>query len=145
MPDYLRITEVTEDCVGDDGISLILGEGQASVFAVGKALLLMFARTGIECEHRTLSETCSIVLVDHCAAGENVAPFVAEHGYRFLLPVNEIGGGSMAPAHVAPVVALRIVLVVEMVDSVDVDHAVRIVCPVFGGSIVYLWSVLFVS
>src|SRR5688572_24643054 len=48
-----------------------------------------------------------------------------------MFPLDQVLAHGMSPTHVAPFVALRIVLVEQMILPLEVDHAVRIVHPVF--------------
>ena len=63
---------------------------------------------------------------------------------RLLLPVHEVGAGGVAPAHVAPAGAVRVVLEEQVPRAVVVDQAVGVVHPVPLGREVQVWPVLLV-
>ena len=143
MPEHLRVAQVVV-VVLDDGIGRIAGEVIASVGAVGHALLLLAvaASRRVECHHSIGAEAGGVVLVDDGRTGEDVSQRVARESHGLFRPVHEVGRGGVAPRHVAPVVALRVILVEEVVSAVDVDHSVRVIHPVLGGGEVYLRAVL---
>lgn len=76
------------------------------------------------------AEAGSVVRVRDDRAGEDFLGRVRAHGDRLLVPVDEVGAGRMAPRHVAPVGAQRVVLIEQVIAAVLVDEAVGVVHPV---------------
>ena len=70
-----------------------------------------------------------VVAVDHRAAGEHGAELVRVELHRPLPPVQHVAAGRVAPVHVAPVGAVRVVLVEQVIGAVVVDQAVGVVQP----------------
>ena len=126
----------------EDGVAGVLGPGAAAVVAVGEVLGLeglavAGARrvAGVDGDHAWLAggaEAAGIVLVHDRAAGEDHdAVFFGERHGQFL-PVDEVAADGVAPTHVAPGVAERVVLVEEVVFAVEPDQAVGVVGPVLA-------------
>ena len=84
-------------CVLDDGIPLVLGEGHASVGAVGDALLFVIAVSCVHGDDGVLAEAGSIGCIDDGRTREDVAEVVGFDGDGLFLPVEEVGGGGMSP------------------------------------------------
>ena len=59
-------------------------------------------------------------------------PFSSGERDRQFLPVDEIAADGVAPTHVAPGVAERVVLVEEVVFAVEPDQPVGVVGPVLA-------------
>jgi len=107
--------------------------GKAAVGAEGQALILVGACTGIDSHQGRLAiyaETAGIVMVYHHTPREGHHPVLDGNGHRKMLPVHQIFAFGMAPAHIAPIDPLRIVLEEEMVFAGKVHHPIGVVNPV---------------
>ena len=93
----------------------------------------MFAGGGVEQQNRILAETGNVVVVAVCAAGEHRTGFIGEENVAEFFPVNEVFGNGVSPGHVAPVDAVRIVLIEHMILAVHEDQTVRVVVPADAG------------
>src|SRR5665213_1751144 len=71
-----------------------------------------------------------IPFIDNHASGKNHFAVVLCDGHRELVPMEEIATDRMSPAHMAPCVPFRVVLIEEVILAVEVNKAVRVVCPV---------------
>ncbi len=161
VPEHLRVAEVAE-LVGvrcrrqrDDRVAGVLRPGAAAVDAVGERLrlrarlhvLAVGQRQGLRVQagehrhHRRLAgppEAAGVLQVHHRAAGEEHLGHVARsillglQRDRQLVPAQQVTADGVAPGHVAPLVAVRVVLVEEVVLAVVVDEPVRVVHPVLG-------------
>ena len=153
VPKDLRIPEVRGVPI-HHGIAGVLRPRLAIVQRVREGLGLLARErgvstrvgAGVDCDEWSLAvfpETRRVVFVDDDGARENIlyrsGAILSKplpNGDRLLLPVHEVGGGSVPPGHVAPPVAVGIVLVEEVVGAVVVHHAIGIVHPVLRGRIV---------
>ena len=142
VPEHLRVAEVRTVVVGNDRIARVGLEGHATIVAVGQTLLLVLSSAGIEGNDSILAEASCIVLVDDGRTRKDVSQLVAIECSLLLLPVQQVGRGSVTPAHITPVIAVRVVLIEEMPDTIDIDHAIRIVHPILCWRVVYLWTIL---
>ena len=59
--------------------------------------------------------------------------------------MEHIGRGGVSPAEVAPAIALWVILVVEVICAVEINHAVRVIDPVLCRSKEYLRPVLLIA
>ena len=149
VPEHLRVAEVVRADV-EDRVAGVLGPGGTAVGAVGEGLLLLagrLLRTGVHGDQgRVLPgpEAGGVVLVQHHAAGEDHFLVVLRNGQRELLPVGQVGADGVAPGHVAPGVAGRVVLEEQVVPALVVDQSVGVVHPVLGRGEVELGPVLLV-
>src|SRR6202158_1240732 len=116
--------------------------GAATIVAEGEILLLeVGAGGGVDGdEARRIArigagaQAAGVVPIDHGAAGiDHVASKLFGNGQRQMPPVNHVVANRVAPAHVPPLRALRIVLVEKMVFALVVDETVGIVHEVRGG------------
>ena len=53
-----------------------------------------------------------------------------------MLPVNEVSGATVPPVHIPPSRPVGIVLIVEVIDAILVDHPIGVVHPAIGGAVV---------
>ena len=136
IPEYLRVAEVFQSVErSQHGVARILGEGASVVGAPCHALYLsvLVAGRGVEGHDGVLAVAGGVVAVDDRRTGEDVAHGVAGDGGIELLPVEEVLADGVAPMHVAPLGTVGIVLEVEVILTVLVDHAVGVVHPTVGG------------
>ena len=157
MPKDFRVAEVARVAgVGQDGIAGILGPGAAAVGAVGQCLRLDFGLFGLFGvgvvigkegeEWRVLfrAEAGGVFPVYYGASGEDVAEAVGCEGDGQVFPVHEVAADGVPPVHGPPNGFFGVVLIEEVVFSVEVDKPVGVVHPVFGGREVDLRAVHFV-
>ena len=60
---------------------------------------------------------------------------------RQMLPMHKIGADRVPPAHVSPLVAVRIVLIKQVVFAVKIHKSVRVVHPVHFWGEMKLWAI----
>jgi len=75
------------------------------------------------------AEAAGVLLVDYSAAGEDHLVVRFGNRKRKLTPVQEVTAYSVPPTHVPPLIAEGVVLKEEVVLTVKVDEAIRIVRP----------------
>ena len=68
-------------------------------------------------------------MVHHYASRAHVLVIVAGNGNRVFGPVQLIPGSGVAPEHVAPNVAERVVLEEQVVEAIVENQSIRIVQP----------------
>ena len=78
------------------------------------------------------TKTAGVALVDDGAAGEDHDAVVLGERHGQFLPMHEIAADRMAPTHVSPRIAERIVLKKEVVFAVEVTKPIRVICPVLA-------------
>ena len=142
IPEDIRIAAV----VADDRVVLPVSPGQPRIVAVGDGLAA--ARIGEGRDHHLFAprlKTRCVVGVDRGAAGKTMVlghrPGVEGDGQ--LLPMHEVFAHRMAPVHIAPTPAIRIVLEEQMPLAVVIDHAIGIIGPAAFGAEVELRAELF--
>ena len=128
----------------ENGISFIFREGAPVVRAVSHALQLpvLVARGSIESHNRILTIARAVVEVDDRAAGENVAERVARKGGIQFCPVEKVLTHRVSPVHVPPFRSIRVVLIIKMVLSVFIHHAVGVVHPTVRRRMVIKWTII---
>ena len=83
---------------------------------------------------RSLTKSGGVVEIQKTATGPDAAlDQLLRDRNRFFFPMNKIGTLKMPPVHVAPENTERIVLVVEVIDTVCKNHAVRVIVPATAG------------
>ena len=142
MPEDLRVTEIGDAVVGDDGVAVIFHE-RLPVPAPGEALCLIVAAVcgrlrmaGIdEDEDRipAVAEAAGVRAVEHRRAGEAGAVLIRVERDGLLCPAVEIRARRMAPVHRAPAWIVGMVLVEGVIAATGVDQAIGIVGPVLPG------------
>ena len=80
-----------------------------------------------------LAKTAGVLPVHHGAAGEDHDVILLAHRDRQMFPMHKVAADSVAPAHVAPFVAKRVVLVEQVVFPVVVDQPVGSFIQFFAG------------
>src|ERR1700761_1059872 len=78
------------------------------------------------------AEGTAVVLVDHRAAGEDHDSVLLGQGNGQLPPMQQVRADRVTPAHVAPFVAKRVVLEKQVVLTLEVNQAVRVVRPMLA-------------
>ena len=92
------------------------------------------ARAGKSGKLGTLAESSGVVEIQKTATRPDAAlDQLLRDGDGPFLPVNQVGAFKMPPVHVAPENTERIVLVVEVIDTVCKNHAVRVIVPATAG------------
>ena len=144
MPEHLRVAEVVV-IVLDYRIAFIRGECLSTILAVGNRLLLGSTGGGIYGYKCIGTEASSVVLVTYGRTGENHTKSIWLESYWLLFPMKHVGRSGMSPAEVAPTIALRVILIIEMIRAIYKYHSVGIVNPVFGWGVMYLRTIFFVA
>ena len=135
MPEDFRVAEILLADV-QHRVAGILGPGAAPVVAVGDLLVLQWlfrVVPGVDGDERRLAifaQTAGVLPVHHRAAGEDHHIILFGQSQRQVLPVRQILADGVPPAHVAPRIADRVVLLKEVVLPLEVHHPVGIVHPV---------------
>src|SRR6476619_7192868 len=94
-------------------------------------MLLAVSRVdGDERRFAVLSKAAGVLPIDDRAARENHHAILLRERERQVLPLHEITGDRMAPAHVPPFISFWIVLVKKVPLPLVEDHPVWIVHPV---------------
>src|SRR5450756_53843 len=88
---------------------------------------------GNKAGYPTLAEAARIPLIHHDTAGKDHLAIVFRDRDGEFLPVQQIATDRMAPTHVAPCVATRVVLIEKMVFPFEKHQAVWIIGPVLFG------------
>ena len=143
IPEHLGIAEIG-GCRGDDGVAVVLGKAVPAVGAVGDGLLLRAAGRGVDGHDGILAEAGRVVLVYHSRPGEDVSQGVAGQCYALLGPVQQVRTRGVPPAHVAPTIALGIVLIEQMVGAIGINKPIGVVNPVALRGVMHLRAILFV-
>ena len=148
VPDHLGVA-VLASLVREHGIALVLVPGGAAVGAERQALGVCNGRPsplaggGIE-QHdgrlRAAAQPGGVVVVDYGTAGEHAPEGIGIEGHRPFRPVHQILAHRQAPVHVAPLGAVGVVLVEQVIGSGVVDQAVGIVEPAAARRKVELWT-----
>ena len=130
MPKHFRVAIATRDLL-KDRVTGLLGKA-ASVGAVGDSLHRGISSSGVN-EHQwwfaILAEAAGIVPIHHGAAAEHRAHGIGQKFVAEFLPVNEVFADGVAPVHVSPAPAIRVVLEKEVILAIVEDHAIRVVVP----------------
>ena len=138
IPLDLRVAEFGHAEI-EHGIARVLRPRAAAVRAVRDVLVLQagLAPGGrVDRDEGRLAgagEAARVVRVDHGTAGKDHRVLVRMQRDGKFFPMLQVGADGMAPADVAPHVAVRIVLVEQVVFAVEPEQAVRIVDPVAAG------------
>ena len=130
VPIDLRVAVAAGD-LRDDRIAGELGVA-AAVGAGGDALHGGTARGRVDEHLRGLAvaaQAAGVLPVDHRRAAEHRPQGVRRQGVADLLPVHQVAADGVAPVHVAPIPAVRVVLVEEMILAAVEDQPVGIVVP----------------
>ena len=141
MPNDFRIT-VAACLIWEDWIVGIFCKYSA-IKAVGDALNGWIARRCVDENERgnaLFPETACIVRINDGAAAEHGAERIRREGVRQFRPLEQVFADGMAPMHVAPIDAIRIVLEEHMIFGVVEDEAVRIVVPPAIGREMNQWT-----
>ena len=133
VPERLRIAEVLQAQI-EHRVLGVLRPRPAAVVAVGEVLRLLavsVSRVDGD-EARAVGPRCRakparVVPVDDDAAREDHHPVGFVQGDRQVLPVQQVGADGVAPAHMAPLLAQRVVLVEQVVLALVEDEPVRVV------------------
>ena len=141
VPEEVGVAEVGY-CLGDDRVSLVLGEGLSVVGAICQCLALphQFGRC-VHRHHGSFSKARGTLMVDDGRAGEDCSYHIGLQRHRLVLPMDKVGGGGVSPTHVLPQRAIGVVLVVEMPNAIAVEHAVGVVHPTVEGRMVVLGAI----
>ena len=128
MPEDFRVAEITLRR-SKDRIPVIFLERPAVVQAIGHTLHLPVAGRGIESHDSASAKTGGIILIHHTATAEDRTQGIRGDRHRLMLPMNQVLADRMPPVHIPPHRAIRIVLIEQMILTILVHHAVRIIHP----------------
>ena len=129
-----------------DGISGIFLESDAAVGGAGEALGLHVGSGGVESHYGILAIADGIIGIECARTAEDSSEAIRLDCGAFVGPVDEVAGCGVSPGHVLPFGTVGIPLVVEMPDTVVVEHTVGVVHPtVFGGMVVEGTEILAIS
>ena len=137
MPEDIGITKVGEPFV-EHRIIGIFGPCPAVVIAVRKALHLprpVVRRASVGGDQCPLAEPRRAVFVDHGRARKDEMLVILEQGGGQFIPRREVAADGMAPRHVPPLLAMRIILVEQVPLAIGEDQPVGVAQPVGGGRI----------
>ena len=112
VPDDFRIAIAARDLL-HNGVAGVLCEAAPTVRAVGKALHGGVPSRRVNEDHgrfAILSETAGVVPIDYRRTAEHRAEFVRIERFIEFFPLQKIAAHGVAPVHVAPFAAIRIVL-----------------------------------
>lgn len=149
MPDHLGVTVIRPD-MADHRVVRVFRPGSSTIIAVRDALGKRFGRVDVSACGRVegdqwisfaLFEPSRILPVDDSGSGEDGSEFVRFQRVVELGPMHQIRTDSVAPGHVTPLNAVRIVLEEEVVFSLIENQPVRVVYPVFAWGEVDLGAV----
>ena len=133
IAEYLRVAEILQPVERlQDRVAFVFGESPAVVGAVGHMLDLAVAGAGVERNDGPIAISGGILLIYHDAPGENVPVGIPLQSNRLVLPMDQVLADGMAPVHVSPHGAVRIVLIIEMIDAILEEQPVRVVHPAVG-------------
>ena len=113
---------------------LIFGKGLSVVQAIGHALRLhvsprrWFGRS-IESDNGILTETGCVLLIHHTRTAENSSPGIRCKSDTFIVPMRQVCTGRVSPVHVSPHRTVRIILEIQVIHAILVEHTVRVVHP----------------
>jgi hypothetical protein len=116
--------------------SLVAAPGEALMLCNGTPGSVNVRRVNGYQPHRiSIEKSAGVVRVGYGAAGEHhgavtipINVFIDSYGQMF--PMHQVSAYGVSPAHVAPHGGVRIVLVKEMIFSIEVYKTVRVVGPV---------------
>ena len=83
-------------------------------------------------DKRILSKPGSVMLIHHCAAGEDPAVLIGIQRDGQMLPVNKVWADGMSPMHRTPQVTVWVILIEQVIFTVEIHQAVGIVHPIGG-------------
>ena len=134
MPEDIGIAKIAQPRI-ENGIAVRLDETQPRILADRKMLRLARAvdtGRGEQGDEPSRAEPGAALRVECHAPREEVMPLVAQHRGRQVAPVDQIGRAGVAPRHVAPILVMRIMLIIKVPQPVGPDEAVGIAQPVRG-------------
>ena len=133
VPKYFRIAEVTLGG-GQDRITCILLECPTIIQTISHALHLTIAGRSIESYDCTGTKACRIIFINHTWTTEYGSQCIRCNGYRLMFPTYKVCTSGMSPMHISPHWTIRIVLIEQMVNTIFIHHAIRIIHPAILGS-----------
>ena len=87
------------------------------------------------------AEAAAIAAVDDNAPGENHLATHFGNGDRQLAPMKQVSADGVSPAHMSPLIAEGVELEKEMILTLKVHEAIRIIRPMLAGREVYLGTI----
>ena len=93
-------------------------------------------------EERIVAKASRIVLVHKTTSIEgHVGNCLLKQRDRFFFLMNQVRAYKMAPVHVAPCNAKGVVLIIEMISTIEIHHPIRIIGPTATRSCVKLIAI----
>src|SRR5512133_375283 len=89
------------------------------------------------------SETGGVCSINYCATRKDVPKGIRIKGNRKMFPVQKIRADCMTPMHRTPNSAVGIVLIKEMILTVEIHKSIGIIHPVCLGGKMILGTVFF--
>ena len=125
-------------------VARVLRPRSAVIVAVSQVLHLLAASVSrVDGNHRgplVCSETGRVAVIHHAATTKRHNSVFFRNGQRQVFPMRQVGADSVSPAHVAPGISRRIVLIEQVVFAAMKNKTIRVVHPVDFRSEVGLWS-----
>src|SRR5580692_8293053 len=148
IPGDTRITKIRQMQV-EYRISLVLSPSASVIEAVSNVLCLAMALRSISIpridRNQALTpestKAAAVLAIDYDAASEDHLPVFLGNGDRQFMPMQQVRTDCMPPAHISPLVAEWVVLEEQVVFTLKIDKAVRIIRPMFVWREVYLRAV----
>jgi hypothetical protein len=139
MPEHVGITEISHLQV-EHGIAGVLLPASPSIAAEAEALGLercwVQLRTGVDRHQRVLAKPGRALRIVNCRTGEDHELIVLKQRRGAFSPVRQIRADGVTPAHMAPVLAVGVVLIKQVPQPAMMDEAVGVAQPVRSWRIV---------
>ena len=133
----------------EDRISLVPNPTASVIKAVGNILCLAMTLRSIAIpridRNQALTpvntKAATILAIDYDAAGEDHLSVFLGNGNRQFAPMQQVRTDCMPPTHMSPLVAERVVLEEQVIFTLEIDKAVRIIRPMFAWGEMHLRAV----
>src|SRR5688572_8232387 len=130
MPKDFRVAKVF--CSDrQNRIAYVFRPGSSMICAVGNVLCLFgFCMTCVNSDQSGIprsAKAARVLPIDDSAAGKDHETMFFMERDRQMFPVDEVAADGMAPAHMSPCIAEWIVLVEQVILTVEEDQSIWIV------------------
>ncbi len=141
MPNHLGIAKIRNARTGQNRVARIFCPAAPFIQAVSQTLGLKSFSTQLFCpmivigknryQWRILLSTqaTAIGVIKHCTAGKNSAVFIREERRRQMLPMHQILTDCMPPMHGPPNIGIGVLLIKQVILTIQINHPVRVVHP----------------
>ena len=106
----------------------LIGHGHARIITVAGGL-------GVEADNCIRPKTAAVAPVHHRRPRPGRTEISGIDGFRQFRPVHQVRADRVAPVHVVPRPAIRIMLITQMILAIVINHAVGIIQPATPGSV----------